>query len=68
MIVDIREDLYKPFNTACHFYKCDLNNLQEVSKVFTKILQEHTIDVLINNAGIVITKMFKETNFDELIL
>ncbi|RHW75533.1 SDR family NAD(P)-dependent oxidoreductase [Colwellia sp. RSH04] len=34
------------------FKQCDVSNTQQVTKIITEIAKEHTIDVLVSNAGI----------------
>ena len=47
----------KPF-----FYKCDLSVPTEIEEIIKIVLSKHTyIDILINNAGIVSSKSFKES-------
>eukprot|EP00331_Platyophrya_macrostoma_P020780 CAMPEP_0176469138 /NCGR_PEP_ID=MMETSP0127-20121128/39590_1 /TAXON_ID=938130 /ORGANISM="Platyophrya macrostoma, Strain WH" /LENGTH=264 /DNA_ID=CAMNT_0017863001 /DNA_START=51 /DNA_END=848 /DNA_ORIENTATION=+ len=69
VLMDIREDLageavskLKAFGSTVSFYKCDVSKTEEVEKVCDKIKEEFGfVDILINNAGIVIGK-----NFDDL--
>ncbi len=46
-----------------YFYKCDISNSESISETIKLILKEHQyLDMLINNAGIVSYKYFKDTS------
>ena len=46
-----------------YFYKCDISNSESISETIKLILSDHQyLDMLINNAGIVSHKYFKDTS------
>jgi all-trans-retinol dehydrogenase (NAD+) len=48
-------------------YRCDVSNSEEVARTAAKILEEFEhVDVLVNNAGIVIGKPAAEVSYEEL--
>jgi len=53
--------------TTVNGYRCDVSNSEDVARVAAKILEdfEH-VDVLVNNAGIVIGKPAAEVSYEEL--
>ncbi|BBO74188.1 NAD(P)-dependent oxidoreductase [Desulfosarcina widdelii] len=52
---------------AAKGYRCDVSNPEEVGRVAAKILEEFEhVDVLVNNAGIVIGKPAAEVSYEEL--
>jgi len=54
------------FGGNCTLYKCDVSNKKDVENMFSKIESEgYTVDVLINNAGIALLKLFTDTSKDE---
>lgn len=55
------ESKVREFGANIHFFKCDVSNLEEVTKIIQKIsFKFKHIDILINNAGIVQGKLFEE--------
>lgn len=74
IVYDIRDDLadgvVKDIQTAGgkgHFYKCDISNKQIVADIFTDTIKKFGhIDILINNAGIVISKTFDNHTDEEV--
>jgi NAD(P)-dependent dehydrogenase (short-subunit alcohol dehydrogenase family) len=71
--MDIRDDLkdtiLNEINLAGghgYFYKCDISNSERISETIKLILKDHQyIDVLINNAGILSAKYFKDTTIED---
>jgi NAD(P)-dependent dehydrogenase (short-subunit alcohol dehydrogenase family) len=50
----------------CSYYKFDLTNLKEIPALVNTIISEHhTIDILINNAGVHLKKAFTEVTDEE---
>src|SRR5581483_10610991 len=66
----VADDIVKKGNTAMA-YTLDVSNEKSVEKVFASLMEKYgKLDVLINNAGIDITKPFEEmtpTEFDRVI-
>ncbi len=53
-------------NVFIEVYKADVSNEQEVEKMFACYFKKYkNIDVLINNAGVALIKMFQDTTFEE---
>lgn len=48
------------------FYRMDLLDIDNVENVITEILNNHTIDILINNAGMGLTKYTVHTEINEI--
>ena len=60
------EKVILSFGGNCTLYKCDVSNEKDVENMFSKIESEgYTVDVLINNAGIALLKLFTDTSKDE---
>ena len=54
------------FGGACSLYKADVSNEDDVKKMFSKIDADgFNIDILINNAGIALFKLFTDTTKEE---
>ncbi|GAB4180337.1 MAG: 3-ketoacyl-ACP reductase [Calditrichia bacterium] len=52
--------------TRVHFYQCDLGDNSQIEDVYLQIAEKFsTIDVLINNAGVLILKPFMELTTEE---
>jgi NAD(P)-dependent dehydrogenase (short-subunit alcohol dehydrogenase family) len=50
----------------CQFFKCDVSSEQQVADTMAHIAQDSShIDVLVNNAGIVLVKPLDETSWEE---
>ena len=64
IILDIQEPKQIPKN--CVYYKCDLSNQLEISKVIKTCKENHgNITILINNVGIVKPTLFKDNTFNQ---
>ena len=46
---------------------CDLESPDEIREVFEKILEDHHIDVLVNNAGIFISNSYLKGSYEEAV-
>jgi 3-oxoacyl-[acyl-carrier protein] reductase len=48
---------------GCSYYVCDVRDAEQVANTFDKISEEHgTVDVLINNAGVIVNGELVDTN------
>lgn len=47
-------------------YQLDLLDIEQVDHVLSKILEQHTIDIVINNAGMGLTKDVVETSYAQM--
>lgn len=51
----------------CEWYECDIKNSSQVTGVISQIVKKHPqIDVLINNAGIVVNGELVDTSYDDI--
>lgn len=51
---------------ACQFYHCDITDEAQVKATVDTVFSHHTrIDILLNNAGVVLVKPLVETQWDE---
>ena len=48
-LLSLKQELESRYAISCHASLCDMGNYQDVAKLFSHI---HTLDVLINNAGL----------------
>ena len=54
------------FGGICSLYKCDISKEEDIKEMFSKIESEgNNVDVLINNAGIALFKLFTDTTKEE---
>jgi|TARA_B110000093_G_C12965537_1_gene409445 NAD(P)-dependent dehydrogenase (short-subunit alcohol dehydrogenase family) len=53
-------------NGSATFYQCDVANQERIEHIFNEIAENHTIDILINNAGIAHVGNIENTNSDDL--
>lgn len=54
------------FGGNCSLYKCDISKEEDIKEMFSKIESEgNNVDVLINNAGIALFKLFTDTTKEE---
>lgn len=54
--------------TGCEYIVCDIKSAEEVQDAFVKIREENSagIDVLINNAGIIVNGDLTETSYEDI--
>src|SRR5690348_2077871 len=54
--------------TGCEYIVCDVRNAEDVQKAFTEIHKKHPegIDVLINNAGVIVNGELVETGYEDI--
>lgn len=50
------------------FYRCDISNSRELHLVMKTITDQHRIDILINNAGIVKFGLVSKQSLDDVML
>lgn len=61
-------DKMKAGGGFCEFFRCDVSSEAEVLQTGTRILEcVSRIDVLVNNAGVVLTKPIEETGWEEFV-
>lgn len=61
------ENKVKEFGANIHFFKCDVSNLEEVTKNIDNISSKFKhIDILINNAGIAQGKLFEDETLENI--
>ena len=54
------------FGGICSLYKCDISKEEDIKEMFSKIESEgNNVDILINNAGIALFKLFTDTTKEE---
>jgi NAD(P)-dependent dehydrogenase (short-subunit alcohol dehydrogenase family) len=56
----------KKENGSANFYQCDVANQERIEEIFSEIAKKHTIDILINNAGIAHVGNIENTNSEDL--
>ena len=60
------DDAKNKLGELCDSFSCDLNDLNEIPKLVSKIISKHgQIDILVNNAGINMKKEFTEVTDEE---
>ena len=60
------ENAKNKLGELCDSFSCDLNDLNEIPKLVSKIISKHgQIDILVNNAGINMKKEFTEVTDEE---
>ena len=51
---------------SASFYQCDVVNQERIENIFNEIAEKHTIDILINNAGIAHVGNIENTDSEDL--
>lgn len=60
--------LFEPFETAIHYYHVDLKDKAAISSTAAEIISKFgSLDLIINNAGIIFGKYFLEHNQSEIL-
>ena len=63
----VKKDLVYIGNTTIHTYKVDVSNSKNVEEVAQDVLSDiGTIDILFNNAGIIVGKSFEEHSYYDI--
>lgn len=61
----LKEEVEKEYNVKALVIKCDVSNEEEVKNMFDKIIEVfHSINVVVNNAGIAIDTTFDDKTVD----
>ncbi|QOD61989.1 glucose 1-dehydrogenase [Polaribacter haliotis] len=53
-------------NGTASFYKCDVSNQEQIENIISEITNNHSINILINNAGIAHVGNIENTNSEDL--
>lgn len=52
---------------SCNYFVCDVRDAKQVSRVFAEVIKKHDhIDVLINNAGVIVNGELVDTNDEDI--
>jgi len=51
---------------SASFYQCDVADQERIENIFSEIAEKHSIDILINNAGIAHVGNIENTSFEDL--